>query len=594
MADNILVAVAWPYANGHLHVGHVAGAYLPADIFARYQRLRGNNVLMISGSDCHGTPITLQAAREGVAPQDVIRRYHASFVKTFQALGISFDLFTQTYTENHYAATRAFFLKLLKDGYLYKKTGLGSYSESMRRFLPDRFVEGICPNCGYTKARGDQCDNCGTLHEPSELREPHSTLDGGPVSFRETEHFMLDLPKLEPALRSWLDSRDRSYWRSNTLQFTSSWLREGLQGRAITRDLEWGVPVPTDAEEFKDKRIYVWFDAVIGYYSATLEWAERKGDPERWRDWWENPQARSYYFIGKDNIPFHTIIWPAILLGHGNLNLPYDVPANEFYNLEGEKMSTSRGWALWANDLQTQFAPDALRYYLAASSPEGRDTSWYWSEFVRRNNDELVATWGNLVHRVLNIAHRHFGRIPEAGTLEHRDRHLLAAGAESFERVGALLNSVQIKAALQEALSLAQRTNQYISEQEPWKLVKTNAARAQTVIHVGLQLIDYLKVLLCPFLPFSSQQLHAMLGYHGTIAPQPRLAEARDPDGQVRQVLSGNYETLPAWSPTPIAVGQAVDAPAMLFKKLELTEPAHPSGALPNGKILGAHRAPLQ
>ena len=570
MADKILVAVAWPYANGHLHVGHVAGAYLPADIFARYQRLRGNDVLMVSGSDCHGTPITLQAAREEVAPQDVIRRYHASFLGTFRTLGISFDLFTQTYTANHYAATRAFFLKLLDNGYLYKETGLASYSESLGRFLPDRFVEGICPNCRYAKARGDQCDNCGTLHDPSELVEPHSTLDGGRVSFRETEHFILDLPRLEPALRAWLECRDRSYWRGNVFQFTLNWLREGLRGRAITRDLEWGVPVPVDSEDFKDKRIYVWFDAVIGYYSASIEWGERNGSPDRWRQWWEDPEARSYYFIGKDNIPFHSIIWPAMLLGYGGLTLPYDIPANEFYNLEGEKMSTSRGWALWAKDVQTRFAPDALRYYLAASAPEGRDTSWYWSEFVRRNNDELVATWGNLVHRVLNIAHRHFGKVPEAGTLEEADRAILAKGAGSFDTVGALLDSVEIKAALQEALSLAQRTNQYISEQEPWKLVTTNPARAQTVIHTGLQLVDYLKVLLCPFLPFSCQQLHEMLGHSGTIAPQPVFGEALDPEGRVRQVLTGHYETVPAWTPVPIPVGQVVRAPSVLFRKLEM------------------------
>jgi methionyl-tRNA synthetase len=569
MADKILVAVAWPYANGHLHVGHMAGAYLPADIFARYQRLRGNDVLMVSGSDCHGTPITLQAAKEGVTPQDVIRQYHASFLETFVGYGISFDLFTQTYTANHYAVTRDFFLNLLKNGYLYKESALASYSESLGRFLPDRFVEGVCPNCGYAKARGDQCENCGTLHDPSDLGEPHSTLDGGPITFRESEQFNLDLGKLEPALRQWLESRDRSYWRGNVLQFTSNLLRAGLHGRAITRDLEWGVPVPVDSEDFRDKRIYVWFDAVIGYYSASIEWAERAGDLGRWREWWENPEARGYYFIGKDNIPFHSIIWPAMLLGHGGLNLPHDVPANEFYNLEGQKMSTSRGWALWANDLQTRFAPDALRYYLSATAPEGRDTSWYWSEFVRRNNDELVATWGNLVHRVLNIAHRNFGVVPEPGELEEGDRAILAAGAESFDRVGALLDSVQLKAALQEALSFAHRTNQYISEQAPWKLVKTNTARARSVIYVGLQLVDYLKVLLCPFLPFTCQRLHEMLGYAGTLSPQPILGEGLDPDGLNRPLLTGTYETTPRWRPTPIPAGQVVNMPSMLFTKLE-------------------------
>ena len=569
MADNILVAVAWPYANGPLHVGHVAGTLLSADIFARYHRLRGNHVLMVSGSDCHGTPITLQANREGVAPEEVIRRYHASFIETIRSFGISFDLFTQTYTPNHYTCTRAFFLKLLANGYLRRESALASYSESLRRFLPDRFVEGICPNCGYTKARGDQCDNCGTLHDPSQLRHPHSTLDAAPVTFRQTEHFVLALDKLEPKLREWLNSRDRSYWRTNTFDFTSNWLREGLHGRSITRDLEWGVPVPVKEEDFKDKRIYVWFDAVIGYYSAALEWAERIGAPERWRDWWQNPDARHYYFIGKDNIPFHTIIWPAMLIGYGGLTLPHDVPANEFYNLEGEKMSTSRGWALWAQDLQDRFRPDALRYYLAASAPEGRDTSWYWSEFIRRNNDELVATWGNLVHRVINLAHQHFGSVPQPGDFSEADRTILEAGVAAFSRVGGLLDSVQVKAALQEAFGLARRTNQYISEQEPWKLVKSNPLRARTVIYTGLQIIDHLKTLLCPFLPFSSQRVHELLGYAGTVAPLPVVEEANDPEGCNRTVLTGNYGEPSCWTPGAIPVGQTICAPELLFEKLE-------------------------
>jgi methionyl-tRNA synthetase len=568
MADKILVAVAWPYANGPLHVGHVAGAYLPADIFARYQRLCGNDVLMVSGSDCHGTPITLQATREKVSPQEIIRRYHASFVETFRSLGISFNLFTQTYTANHYRLTTEFFLTLQRKGYVRKETGLASYSESLQRFLPDRFVEGGCPNCGYTKARGDQCDNCGKLHDPSQLIEPHATLDAAPVTFRQTEHFVLELDKLEPRLREWLDSRDRSYWRTNTLQFTSNWLREGLHGRAITRDLEWGVPVPVDSDDFKEKRIYVWFDAVIGYLSASVEWAERAGDATRYRAWWENADARSYYFIGKDNIPFHTIIWPAMLIGHGGLNLPYDIPANEFYNLEGEKMSTSRNWALWAPDVQNRFSPDAIRYYLAASAPEGRDTSWYWSEFVRRNNDELVATWGNLVHRVVSIAHRHFGGVPEPGDFTEADRTILDAGQAAFVRVGNLLDAVQIKAALQEGFALAQRTNQYISEQEPWKLPKVNDARARTVIYTGLQLIDHLKTLLSPFLPFTSQQLHELLGYAGTIAPQPVVGEAIDPDGRSRHVLTGHYEGPLQWQPSAIPIGQTIRAPKVLFEKL--------------------------
>jgi methionyl-tRNA synthetase len=415
MPDNILVAVAWPYANGPFHVGHIAGAYLPADVFARYQRLRGNRVLMVSGSDCHGTPITIAAEREGIAPQDVIRRYHPTFLKTFQTLGISFDLFTQTYTDNHYRVTTDIFLRLLERGYLYKETMVGSYSETLGRFLPDRFVEGTCPNCGYPRARGDQCDGCGHLHDPQDLIAPRSVLDGAPVTFRETEHFFLDLAQLEPQLRAWLDSVDRSYWRPNTLLFTQNWLREGLRGRAITRDLEWGVPVPVDDPAFKDKRIYVWFDAVIGYYSASIEWAQRSGVPDAWKEWWVcrpdgSSPARSYYFIGKDNIPFHTIIWPAMLIGYGNLALPYDVPANEFLNLEGDKMSTSRNWALWAPEIEDRYQPDAIRYYLIANGPETRDSNWSWADFVQRVNSELVATWGNLANRVISLTHRNFWR----------------------------------------------------------------------------------------------------------------------------------------------------------------------------------------
>ncbi len=574
MPEHILVAVAWPYANGPFHVGHLAGAYLPPDIFARYQRLKGNHVLMVSGSDCHGTPITLAAEKEGITPQQVIGRHHPTFLKTFERLGITFDLFTQTYTDNHYRVTTDIFLRLLERGYLYKETMTGSYSETLGRFLPDRYVEGICPNCGFARARGDQCDNCGQLRDPWELGDPRSTLDGAPITFRDTEHFFLDLAKLEPELRAWLDGVDRSYWRQNTALFTQNWLREGLRGRAITRDLEWGVPVPIDDPSFKDKRIYVWFDAVIGYFSASIEWAARTGQPDRWREWWVcNPDgsspARSYYFLGKDNIPFHTIIWPAILIGYGDRVLPYDVPANEFLNLEGDKMSTSRNWALWVPDLEDRYQPDQIRYYLAANAPEGRDSNWSWADFVRRNNDELVATWGNLANRVLNIAHRNFGQVPDPGELQEVDRQLLQVADEAFARVGELLDGVRLKLALQEALALAQRANQYISEQEPWKLVKSDRERAAAVIYTGLRVVDNLKTLLSPFLPHSSQALHEMLGYSGTLAPQPRIEEALDPTGATRLVLTGDYATAGRWEPGALPAGQLLLAPAPLFKKLD-------------------------
>jgi len=380
-AKPILVSVAWPYANGPFHAGHISGVYLPADTFARFERARGADVLMVSGSDCHGTPITLLADREGVSPVDVVNRYHPSFLKTFEKLGIEFDLFTKTYTENHYAVTQDMFVKLLEKGYLFTKTEVGAYSASLNRFLPDRYVEGECYNCHFARARGDQCDNCGILIDAPRLINPYNTLDRGTITFRDTEHYYLDLAKLEPALLDWINGGGhKDYWRVNTLSFTDNWLREGLHERAITRDLDWGVPVPVDDPNFKDKRIYVWFDAVIGYFSASKEWAQRQGQPDAWKKWWlldeegQSP-ARAYYFLGKDNITFHTIIWPAILLGYGGLSLPYDVPAAEFMNLEGEKMSTSQNWALWLQDIEERYQPDALRYYLTAVAPETRDSN---------------------------------------------------------------------------------------------------------------------------------------------------------------------------------------------------------------------------
>lgn len=574
MSDHILVAVAWPYANGPFHVGHVAGAYLPADIFARFQRLRGRQVLMVSGSDCHGTPITLAAEKEQITPQEVVGRYHPTFLKTFQTLGITFDLFTQTYTENHYAVTTDIFLRLQDQGYIYKETMVGSYSETLGRFLPDRFVGGTCPNCGFGRARGDQCDNCGKLLDPQQLIEPRSTLDGAPVTFRDTEHFFLDLAKLEPKLREWLDGSDRSYWRPNTVQFTQNWLREGLHGRAITRDLEWGVPVPVDDPAFKDKRIYVWFDAVIGYLSAAVEWAARVGAPERWKEWWQldadgSAPARAYYFIGKDNIPFHTIIWPAMLLGYGDRTLPFDVPANEFLNLEGEKISTSRNWAIWMPDVEDRYPADQLRYYLVANAPEGRDANWIWADFVQRNNSELVANWGNLANRVLNIAHRNFGAVPEPGELTDADRQLVTATAQAFQSVTDLLEGVKLKAALTEALALSQLANQYLSEHEPWKLVKTDRARAATVLYTALRTIDTLKLLLSPFLPNTCQQLHELLGYTDVLSSFPHVEDALAPDSSPRQVLTGSYATGATWALSELPAGRVLQAPVPLFKKLE-------------------------
>ena len=572
MTEPILVGVAWPYVNGPFHVGHIAGCYLPADIFARYQRLRGRDVLMVSGSDCHGTPITLAAEKAGVAPQAVIAEHHPSLIATLNTLGITFDLFTQTYSENHYRVTTDVFRRLHDAGYIYRETMVGSYSESLGRFLPDRFVQGTCPFCGFARARGDQCDNCGKLLDPQQLINPRATLDDAPVTFHDTEHCFLDLAKLEPLLKSWLGGVDRGYWRANTTAFTQNWLNEGLHGRAITRDLEWGVPVPIDDPIFDNKRIYVWFDAVIGYLSAPQEWATRRGTPDAWRRWWvpgasETP-PRIYNFLGKDNIPFHTIIWPAMLLGHGGLELPYDVPANEFLNLEGEKMSTSRNWALWMSDLEARYQPDQLRFYLTANAPETRDANWSWADFVQRNNSELVANWGNLANRVLTIAHKHFGEVPTPGAYSESDERLVAATQTAFDTVTELLETVKLRAALTESLALSQTANQYLSEQEPWKLVKTDRERAATVLFVVLRTIDTLKMLLAPFLPFSSGELHCTFGYTDTIAAMPAIVTVDGFAGTTRQILTGEYPS-GGWAPSALPAGRPLAAPTPLFRKLD-------------------------
>lgn len=566
--NRILVCVAWPYANGPFHVGHISGVYLPADIFARFARARGAEVLMVSGSDCHGAPITIRAENEGVSPLTIVERYHGQFLHTFEQLGIAFDLFTKTYTENHYAVTQEIFLRLLERGYLFRAKMIGSYSETLGRFLPDRYVEGTCPNCGFDRARGDQCDNCGTLLDPEQLGQPYSVLDHSPISFRETEHFFLDLGKLEPALRAWLDGTDRDYWRPNTVAFTRNWLREGLHERAITRDLDWGVPIPLDDPAFADKRIYVWFDAVIGYLSASKEWATLTGQPDAWERWWDQTdpqaaQARAYYFLGKDNIPFHTIIWPAILLGYGDQNLPFDVPAAEFMNLEGKQMSTSRNWAVWLPEIEDRYQPDALRYYLTAVAPETRDSNWSWADFVTRINSELVATWGNLVNRVLSFTYRNFdGAVPEPGELTDRDLALFAERDAAFAHVTTLLDGVHIRDAQKEAIAFASAVNRYLDEMAPWKTLKTDRADAARSLFVAIQAINALKVLTTPFLPFAAEQLHAMLGF--------------DPGNEATGTWSGRTAggrlTTPAtatWELAPVPAGQSLRQPTPLFTKLD-------------------------
>jgi len=576
MGEKILVCVAWPYANGDLHVGHLAGAYLPADIFARYHRLAGNDVLMVSGSDSHGTPITIRADREGVSPREIFERYHARFLETQQRIGISYDLFTHTDTENHHRVAQDIFLRLLERGYLYRQAQRQLYSETEGRFLPDRYVEGTCPHCGYEEARGDQCDNCGALLDALELINPRSKTDGSTPVVRETEHFFLDLPALQERIAAYLDE-DKEHWRPNVLNFSRNYVAAGLQGRPITRDIEWGIPVPL--EGYEGKRLYVWFEAVIGYLSASIEWARNVGRPEAWKEWWYDPAAKTYYFIGKDNIPFHTVIWPAELMGverlyeedpNKRLNLPYDVPANEFMNIEGQQFSKSRGLAIWLPDYLDRFDPDPLRYYVTAVMPETRDTDFSWEDFIRRNNDELVATWGNLCHRVLTFAYKHFdGQVPVPGLMDRADVGLLARIDVAFGPVGRLLGSCKFRAALGEVMNLAREVNKYLEEKGPWFQIKEDRQAAATTVYVALRAIDSLKTLFAPFLPFSSESLHRYLGYETPLFGRQYVATFHERSRSHDALCYDPSGATGRWAPSELPAGQRLQRPKPLFRKLD-------------------------
>ena len=515
LPERIFIGVAWPYANGPLHLGHVAGCYLSADIFARYHRAKGNEVLMVSGSDSHGTPITVRAEEEGVTPEEILNRYHPQFLDSWDKLGISFDLFTSTHTENHQEVVHDLFRVLLEKGYLYEQAMLLAYCPDCQRFLPDRYVNGTCPHCGFERARGDQCDNCGRTLDPQDLIHPRCVISNSEPEFRESEHFFLKLSAFEQPLLDWVNQQ--SHWRPNVLNFTRRFLEDGLKDRAITRDLTWGVPIPLDG--YEGKRIYVWFEAVSGYLSAAVEWAKLHGDGKGWEAFWKNPDTKAYYFIGKDNIPFHTIIWPAILMAYGGgLNLPYDVPANEFLSLEDRKFSTSENWAVWVPDYLSRYDPDPLRYLLSINMPESGDTNFSWSEFVRRNNEELVATFGNLVHRVLSFTYRNFDeKVPLAGQLGDLEQELLQNAREAMDGVDWALRDCHFKAGVGRAFALAQQVNRYLDTRAPWQSIKTDRAEAATTLHTAITVINCLKMLLYPFLPFSAQRLHEYLGLDGSV-----------------------------------------------------------------------------
>ena len=581
MSRHILTAVAWPYANGPRHIGHVAGFGVPSDVFSRYQRLAGNKVLMVSGTDEHGTPITVQADNEGVSPRELADRYNRVIAEDLQQLGLAYDLFTRTTTRNHYDVTQQLFKQIYDNGYIIEKPTLSAISPSTGRTLPDRYIEGTCPICGYDGARGDQCDNCGNQLDPEQLLNPRSRINGEEPKFVESEHFFLDLPAFSDALGSWLQSR--TDWRPNVLKFSMNLAAE-LKPRAISRDLDWGVPIPLPGwSDRADKRLYVWFDAVIGYLSASVEWARRTGDPDAWRAWWTEPDAESYYFMGKDNVTFHTIIWPSILLGYngggahggkpgplGELSLPTEVVSSEFLTMEGRKFSSSRQVVIYVRDFLARYSADSLRYYLSANGPENQDTDFTWSEFVRRNNDELVAAWGNLVNRTLSFTAKNIGAIPAPGDLLDIDHELLATTAAAFGTVGDHLERSRMKAGIGEAIRAVSEANKYLSEQAPWKLREADPDRMRTILHVALQAISDCNTMLAPFLPHSAQQVHQLLGREGVLAPSPQLHEVDDLDGgPAYPVLTGDYATGATWGRTDIDVGTTIGAPSPLFAKLD-------------------------
>ncbi|MEE8518830.1 MAG: methionine--tRNA ligase [Dehalococcoidia bacterium] len=516
MPERIFIGVAWPYANGRLHLGHLAGCYLPADIFARYHRMRGNDVLMVSGSDSHGTPIMRTADAEGVSPREVVEKYHASFLDSWERLGITFDLFTTTMTDNHKEVVQELIQTLDKHGYIYPDIMKVAYSPDFERFLPDRYVQGTCPHCNYPSARGDQCENCGRLLDPVDLIDPVYRHEGTnyPVEIRDTEHLFFKLSAFQQQLIEWLEPKE--YMRPNVRNFSRGYLGEGLKDRAISRDIDWGIPVPIDG--FEEKRIYVWFEAVTGYLSAAKEWAQRSGDAEAWRPYWEDSSTKAYYFIGKDNIPFHTNMWPAMSLGHGGRNLPTDVPANEFLTLEGKQLSTSGNWAVWVPDYLDRFAPDPLRYHLSATMPESSDSDFSWGDYVRRNNDELVATFGNLVHRVLTQVHRNFeAAVPDPGDLDPQDHELMTKTDAALDAVASSFEATHFREALNAAMGLARETNRYLDTQAPWKQVKEDRQAAARSLYTSLYAISGLKVMLYPFIPFSAQRLHELMGLSGKV-----------------------------------------------------------------------------
>jgi methionyl-tRNA synthetase len=582
--SKVLSAVAWPYANGPRHIGHIAGFGVPSDVFSRYMRMSGHDVLMVSGTDEHGTPILVAADKAGVSAKQLADESNRVIVQDLADLGLSYDLFTRTTTRNHYAVVQEMFRTVHDNGYMVEQTTKGAISPSTGRTLPDRYIEGTCPICGYGEARGDQCDNCGNQLDPTDLLNPHSKINGETPEFIETQHFFLDLPALAEALGEWLDGRAASgTWRPNVIKFSQNILKD-IRPRAMTRDIDWGIPIPLDGWRDQPKRLYVWFDAVIGYLSASIEWARRSGEPDAWRAWWNNPEALSYYFMGKDNITFHSQIWPAELLAYdglgdkggkpgpyGVLQLPTEVVSSEFLTMEGKQFSSSRGVVIYVRDFLERYQPDALRYFISAAGPENQDSDFTWAEFVKRTNGELVAGWGNLVNRTATMIHRSFGQIPAAAELNADDLALLASVNEGFTTIGDLIERHRQKQALSEAMRVVAEVNKYVTDQAPFKLkAEDERERLGTILHVIAQAVSDCTTMLSPFLPHSCNQVHAAMGGLGEIAPMPRIDEVDDLDGgESYLIITGDYTGTPRWESRPITAGTPIPKPFPIFTKLD-------------------------
>lgn len=581
----VLSAVAWPYANGPRHIGHVAGFGVPSDVFSRYMRMTGHDVLMVSGTDEHGTPILVAAEAEGITPKELADRNNQVIVEGLVGLGLSYDLFTRTTTANHYAVCQELFLGVYENGYMIEQTTKGAISPSTGRTLPDRYIEGTCPICGDPGARGDQCDNCGNQLDPTDLIDPRSKINGETPVFVETQHFFLDLPALAGALNEWLDGREATgTWRPNVIKFAKNILKD-MKPRAMTRDIDWGIPVPLPGwEDNPHKKLYVWFDAVIGYLSASIEWARRQGEPERWREWWNDPAAESFYFQGKDNITFHAQIWPAELLAYagkgdkggaprvyGELDLPSEIVSSEYLTMEGKKFSTSRQVVIYVHDMLDRYQADAFRYYVCAAGPETSDSDFTWAEFVARTNNELVAGWGNLVNRTASMINKNFGEIPAPGDLTDADQAVLAAVRGGFETVGRFVEEHRLRAGIGEAMRIVGEVNKYLSDEAPWKLKdEADRPRLATILWVAAQCVVDVNTLLSPFLPASANAVHSALGGVGTFMPMPVIEEVTDlDDGTPYLVITGDYSSTPAWARRDLAPGTPVAKPTPVFTKLD-------------------------